>query len=1116
MSFNKEHAKHALRTFNFEDLFIDDLGWDLACRIQPLQEKVDEGEFIFTPIAEKKDLVVFLCEVPNEFPPHALRKKLDSRIAKIYREHFIIFTDQRRTRQLWQWVWREPGRPLVSRTHEYRPEQPGESLIQKLETIAFTLEQEETLNIVEVSGRLRAAFNVEHATRRFYDYFKKERTAFENFISGIENIETKREYVSIMLNRLMFIYFIQRKGFLDEDTEYLRNRMAITKDRYGDNQFYSFYRYFLLRLFHEVLGSLERNPEIEELIGDVPYLNGGIFELHQIERDNPDIQIPDEAFKRILDFFDQYQWHLDDRPLRADNEINPDVLGYIFEKYINQKQMGAYYTKEDITEYISKNTIIPYLFDAAQKIYPKSFKGNDSFWILLEADPRRYVYEAVQKGVDLPLPEEIVVGIEDVSKRGKWNTRTPEEYALPTEIWRETIARRKRYQEVRDKLKNGEVTEISDFITCNLDIQQFAQDVIETCDKPETLRAFWKAIRNVTILDPTCGSGAFLFAALNILHPLYEACLDRMQTFIDEYPQEAPAHALRDFKDTLANVSRHPNEGYFILKSIIVDNLYGVDIMAEAVEIAKLRLFLKLAAQVEPDGNKENWGIEPLPDIDFNIRPGNTLVGFATRDDVVKAFKGTADPLDPGYGEQKKMGLAKDAVQLKMLSAEDSAALKQIEERAGDIDRLFNRFRYLQITYDMSSDNEDFVNTKAELNRRLNELGSELDKTLASQYGITERDQKGFSKWKDNYKPFHWFINFFGIIKTGGFNVIIGNPPFVEYRNIEKQYSVKDYSTQDCGNLYAYVCERSFKLLNSNCYLGMIFPISSISSTRASSFQLLTRNFRSWISTYSNRPGKLFTGVEQRINISIQKKEEPKNGEYYSSPYKHWYGEERDHLFHLLSYQKCYFDKQHLSIGKISGYIHFSIINKIYQAGQSIKATQLGNEPVYFHDAPTYWIRAMAFDPNLAIEKPSTHYKEIRVSSPQIQKTITSILNSSLFYIFYKTFSNCRDFLIREVKSFPFPNNLPDFYKRISKNFDDLENNYVSNRAVKSRKYPSGEISYYEYYPAQAKIDIDKIDKALADEYEISANELDYIINNDIKYRMGDELFGDENGKNHG
>ncbi len=67
-----------------------------------------------------------------------------------------------------------------------------------------------------------------------------------------------------------------------------------------------------------------------------------------------------------------------------------------------------------------------------------------------------------------------------------------------------------------------------------------------------------------------------------------------------------------------------PIGAYFILKSIIVNNLYGVDIMEEAVEICKLRLFLKLVAQVETPAR-----LEPLPDIDFNIRAGNTLVGYA-------------------------------------------------------------------------------------------------------------------------------------------------------------------------------------------------------------------------------------------------------------------------------------------------------------------------------------------------------------------------------------------------------------------------------------------------------------------------------------------------------
>ena len=73
--------------------------------------------------------------------------------------------------------------------------------------------------------------------------------------------------------------------------------------------------------------------------------------------------------------------------------------------------------------------------------------------------------------------------------------------------------------------------QVNDLVTLNLNIRQFAQDVIQFCEGPELLRAIWKAIEKVSVLDPTCGSGAFLFAALNILKPLYEACLIRMQAF---------------------------------------------------------------------------------------------------------------------------------------------------------------------------------------------------------------------------------------------------------------------------------------------------------------------------------------------------------------------------------------------------------------------------------------------------------------------------------------------------------------------------------------------------------------------------------------------------------
>jgi hypothetical protein len=212
-----------------------------------------------------------------------------------------------------------------------------------------------------------------------------------------------------------------------------------------------------------------------------------------LERDYPEINIPDEAFQKLFDFFDDYDWHLDDRPLRNDKEINPDVLGYIFEKYINQKQMGAYYTKEDITEYISKNTIIPYIFEAAEQKCMIAFKADGPVWSLLHENPDRYIYDAVKKGCDLSLPAEIAIGLQDITQRGEWNKSASEGYALPTEIWREVVARRERYNEIWMKLVEGEITSINDLITYNLDIRQFAQDAITYCEETDLLRAFYES-----------------------------------------------------------------------------------------------------------------------------------------------------------------------------------------------------------------------------------------------------------------------------------------------------------------------------------------------------------------------------------------------------------------------------------------------------------------------------------------------------------------------------------------------------------------------------------------------------------------------------------------------
>ena len=865
-------TRNYLQQSEFESLFVEELGWEY--HTQALTVTVEHTDYTLTAIAEKRGMVVFRCDATQNapLPNYATRRDIQRQVANAVHEHVIIYTDADKTTQLWQWVRREPGKPDACREHRYHHEQPGDALRQKLETLAFSLEEEDALTLPDVTGRVRAAFDMAPVTKRFYERFKTEHDAFLTCLKGIPDIETQEWYVSIILNRLMFIYFIQKKGFLNDDPGYLRTHLERSQTAGADR----FYKTFLCPLFFEGFAKpkTERSDATNRLLGNVPYLNGGIFQLHHIEQQHGEaIDIPDKAFEQLFTFFEQYQWHLDERPLHNDNEINPDVLGYIFEKYINQKQMGAYYTQEDITEYISQNTIIPFLFDAARQGCRVAFEGDASVWRLLQTNPDRYLYDAVKRGVKHPLPPEIAVGIDDVSQRAAWNTLAPDTYALPTEIWREVIARRQRYERVHAKLVNGKITDINALITANLNIRQFAQDVIEMCEGPDLLRAFWQAITQVTVLDPTCGSGAFLFAALTILEPLYDACLERMQAFVDEADaasppsppsrrdlqvsmrsrgtgpratvlpgrrdrpdSNSPPHArYADFRDILARIAQHPSRRYFILKSIIINNLYGVDIMDEAVEICKLRLFLKMVAQLD-DVNQ----IEPLPDIDFNVQAGNTLVGYATYEEVENAVTGQFDFDD---------------------------TMARIRERAEDVDALFSLFRQQQTELD----GDVTLAAKQALQGKLAVLENELNGYLAGEYGVETNNTEAYQQWLSSHQPFHWFIAFYGILKGGGFDVIIGNPPYVEYSKVRKDYAIRGYETERCGNLYAFVCERSFRLLQPNGWKSMVIPNTAYSTDRMAPLQNLFHGSErvGWVQTYGTRPAKLFVGAEQRLAIYI-------------------------------------------------------------------------------------------------------------------------------------------------------------------------------------------------------------------------------------------------------
>lgn len=960
MPLDTQRARPLLKKCDLTKLFVEELGWEY-CR-EKLTLRVGENDYAFNAVAEKRGFKAWLCESPDGgLPDHASRLKLDRKLSETSFEHLIVFVPRDRTRQSWMWVRREAGKPLAARTHEYHSSQPGDSLLQKLQALYVSLEEEEEtdgLSTVVMSGRARAAFDIERVTKAFYHNFDMHRIAFLEFIDGIGEVADREWYASVMLNRLMFIYFIQRKGFLDGDRDYLRNRLARCKKEEGKDKFYSFYRYFLLRLFHEGFGKRrkDRASDLERLLGNIPYLNGGLFDVHELEepeRYGKKIQIPDEAFERIFSYFDQYQWHLDERPLRADNEINPDVLGFIFEKYINQKQMGAFYTKEDITEYISKSTVLPFLFDATRAKCKIAFDNSESLgvWELLRENPDRYIYDAIKRGVSIPLPAEIVDGLDTtnpnlIERRKAWNDAASDECALPTETWREVVARRQRYVEVRKKLASGEVRDINDFITLNLDLRQFAQDVIQNCEGPDLLMAFWQAITTITILDPTGGSGAFIFATLNILEPLYEGCLDRMEAFLVEWGEAGKNRHqsyYNKFTEVVARVEAHPNRRYFVLKSIILNNLYAVDIMEEAVEICKLRLFLKLAAQVEPDAGRENLGIEPLPDIDFNIRTGNTLVGYATADEVRHCMRAGKD-------------------QAKLLLDEAASRFDRFNLGCVDVENAFREFRKFQTDGDGSVP----AGVKLELQKRLKALEDDLNSHLASEYGVKVGDKTAYAKWLKSHQPFHWFIQFYGILNSGGFDVIIGNPPYVAAAKVRKQYNIKNLSTLSCPDIYAPCVERSLLLLTKGSRFGMILPISFQFGSDFDAVRHVCKKRLSevWVSAFSRNPSALFSaglGVRSTICVGFSGTTPSK---IHTSKLHRWVEDYRPMLFQSISYTTLPASLERYGWPRLDGKGIAELFDILVSRGWRLDADcRPGSHHIRFKTTALYYVSAFVTDP---------------------------------------------------------------------------------------------------------------------------------------------------------
>ncbi len=395
---------------------------------------------------------------------------------------------------------------------------------------------------------------------------------------------------------------------------------------------------------------------------------------------------------------------------------------------------------------------------------------------------------------------------------------------------------------------------IDDAITENLALPDLLRDYMSQLRDAAECQSAFEVLRSLTVCDPTVGSGAFLFAAIDVLEPLYSEVLARAEEIVAD-GQDGP--------EFLSEARSHPNPRYWLIKTICLRNLFGVDLMAEAPEIAKLRLFLKLAAQID---NVDH--LEPLPDLDFNIKCGNLLVGIADERDFQERLGGTL---------------------------EAAARLDDIKALANDVAAAYEEF----VADQADTNDADAADRKQRLSQRFDEARERCHELLHDVRGTTP-----FEPWIEAHQPFHWFVEFPSVWRNGGFDVVIGNPPYIK-KSLVTDYTWFGYKTEKCPDLYALCMERATALVNDQGRFAMIVMHSLCFSSGFSSLrELLERSLGSiWVSSFAKRPSLLFAGsADVRNSIVVAKLRASGGAHLFSTGCRRWLSETRDRLFDHLQY----------------------------------------------------------------------------------------------------------------------------------------------------------------------------------------------------------------------
>lgn len=563
-----------------------------------------------------------------------------------------------------------------------------------------------------IQAKHEDAFDKGRVTEQFYKDYVAALNAMEQSIKGLrdttEEAHARRDYAQLVLGRLMFLYFLQMKGWLGEagktsanqgrlesDHEYLeRHFKRITSAARGKATSTAFYDDFLTGLFFKVLNTprRDRKPQVTREYGEIPFLNGGLFHRTTAELYGRDsLHIPDETFRLLFEneksLFLKYNFTVkEDDPFDVSVAVDPEMLGMVFERQVLEREVkGAFYTPPSGVDLMCQRALVEYLC------------------------------------VEFPQIKGAIVRL--------------------------------------------------------LETEQ-----AEGLAKEEAVMVFDR-LWNLTVCDAGAGSGAFLMGMLHRLvrlhYALYSAHPHIAAVMSRRLEQVAPRNYFMGHEWT------EPQVKYLLKRHIIRTNLFGVDIEPSAIQIAKLRMWLSLC--VEHDAEFVDH-IPPLPNLEYNVRVGNSLSGnflgidfeleTDSRSKRLEAILRELDRLEASYYEltdERAKSDCRDEIEdaeWRLLEEGVRDDLAKLPEKKRAVERALAKRKAESLFPEMVDYTEDELSEMNWLDERAVELAAGLEKLRTTSAAVRRKEM--------GKHPVLWQVHFPRVFRDrGGFDIAIMNPPYV-------------------------------------------------------------------------------------------------------------------------------------------------------------------------------------------------------------------------------------------------------------------------------------------------------------------------------------------------